>query len=228
MTKINLRTLSRHYRASRLQRQLAFSGSVLHLATTVRMRSMTNSLSWIDIHSKLIEIEAPLSVSEYHGHLIGRHVGGHEISGTTGMQIIADLTAAAVPRLVEQADYWREHMQQLVLHFELENYGFQPLLPDDDAPLEERLFSLANWCAGFLNGIGCALDAAAAKTLLKDDETLADFTEITNMDFNASDTNENEALYVELVEYVRMAVLNIHENLKENLAGKRDGTESLH
>jgi len=200
----------------------------LHLATAVRMRSMTNLLSWNDIHSKLIEIEAPLSVSEYHGHLTGRHVGGYEISGATGMQIISELTAAAAPRLAEQEDYWRDHMKHFVQNFEAENYGFQPLLPDDDVPLEERLFGLANWCTGFLNGIGCALDASAAKVLLKDDETLADFTEITNIDFNASDTNDNESLYIELVEYVRLAVLNMHENLKESLAAERSKSEPLH
>mgnify|MGYP006082685845 CR=1 FL=1 len=200
----------------------------MHLFTAVRMRPMTNLLSWIDIQSKLIEIEAPLSVSEYHGHLTGRQVGGHEISGAIGMQIIADLTAAPAIRLAEQEEYWREHMKHFVQHFELENYGFQPLLPDDELPMEERLFALANWCTGFLNGIGCALDASAAKVLLKDDETLADFTEITNLDFNASDTNENEALYIELVEYVRLAALNMHENLKESLAAERSESEPVH
>ena len=193
---------------------------------------MTNSLKWNDIHTKLIEIEAPLSVSEYHGHLIGRHVGGHEISGAIGMQIIADLTAAPVQRLVEDADYWRAHMTQLVVHFETENYGFQPFLPEDDRPLEERLFGLSNWCTGFLNGIGSALDSIAAKSLLKGDDTIEDFTEITKIDFNASDTNENEALYIELVEYVRLAVLNMHEELKEKLLRNTDATdgkvESVH
>lgn len=167
-------------------------------------------------------------MSEYHGHLTGRHIGGHEISGATGMQVIADLTAAAASRLEEQEEYWLDHMKHFVQHFELENYGFQPLLPDDDAPMEERLFALANWCTGFLNGIGCALDASAAKALLKDDDTLADFTEITNINFNASDTNENESLYIELVEYVRLAALNMHENLKESLAAERNESEHLH
>jgi len=189
---------------------------------------MTNSLSWTHIRSKLVEIEAPLSVSEYHGHLIGRHVGGHEIVGSAGMQMIAELTAAPLPRLLQDSEYWKQHMQSLVSNFETENYGFQPLLPDDDLPIQERLFGLANWCTGFLNGIGCALDAGAAATLLKDDDTLSDFTEITNIDFEASETNENEALYIELVEYVRLASLNMHENLKELLAAERDESEPIH
>ena len=167
-------------------------------------------------------------MSEYHGHLIGRHVGGHEISGSAGLQIISDLTAAPLPRLIEEVDYWKRHMKLLLENFEKENYGFEPLLPDDELPLEERLFGLANWCTGFLNGIGCALDASASEALLKSDETLADFTEITNIDLEASETNENEALYIELAEYVRLATLNMHENLKELLTSERDESESLH
>jgi uncharacterized protein YgfB (UPF0149 family) len=192
------------------------------------MFAMTDSLSWKDIQSKLIEIEAPLSVSEYHGHLIGRHVGGHEILGSAGMQMISELTAAPLTRLIEDADYWKQHMQLLIQDFEKDNYGFQPLMPDDDLPLAERLFGLANWCTGFLNGVGCALDKGAASVLLKEDDTLADFTEITNIDFEVSETNENEALYIELVEYVRLASLNMHENLKELLATEREESEYVH
>jgi|SaaInlV_100m_DNA_5_1039725.scaffolds.fasta_scaffold02799_5 uncharacterized protein len=192
------------------------------------MYAMTDTLSWNDIHSKLIEIEAPISVPEYHGHLIGRHVGGHEIIGSAGMKMISELTAVPLPRLIEDADFWKAHMAQLIQNFEKENYGFQPLLPDDDLTLAERLFGLSNWCTGFLNGVGCALDASAAAALLKDDDTLSDFTEITNIDFDASETNENEALYNELVEYVRLASLNMHENLKELLAPERDESESVH
>ena len=186
---------------------------------------MTDTINLNDIQAKLIEIEAPLSLSEYHGHLIGRLVSGQQISGVTGMQIIADLTAAPVPRLVEEADYWKQHMNNIAAHFDADNYGFHPLLPDDEKPLQERLFGLAHWCAGFLNGIGSALDQQATKSLLKDDDTIDDFTEITKIDLNASDTNENEAMYIELVEYVRLAVLNMHENLKEVLLKPDDGAE---
>lgn len=189
---------------------------------------MKNTFNWAEVHQKLLEIEAPLSVAEYHGHLIGRQVGGHMVTGFTGIQIIAELTAAPAARLAEEAEYWQLHMQQLVDNLEMDNYGFYLLLPDDEISMDERLFSLSNWCAGFLNGIGCALDAAATKTLLKDDDTLSTLAEITNLDLNASDTEENEALYLEVVEYVRLAVLNLHEELKEKLGIERSHAEPLH
>ncbi len=34
------------------------------------------------------------------------------------------------------------------------DFTFTPLLPDDDAPLSERVAALAAWCGGFLYGIG--------------------------------------------------------------------------
>ena len=35
-------------------------------------------------------------------------------------------------------------------------------------------------------------------------------------------------MYIELAEYVRLAVLNMHENLKASLAAERDESEALH
>ena len=34
--------------------------------------------------------------------------------------------------------------------------AFEPLLPDDDAPLEEQVQALALWCHGFLSGLGAS------------------------------------------------------------------------
>ncbi len=44
--------------------------------------------------------------------------------------------------------------------FELE---FSPLLPDDDAPVEARVAALAEWCQGFLYGVGAAGTLANAR-----------------------------------------------------------------
>ena len=38
--------------------------------------------------------------------------------------------------------------------------AFEPLLPNDDAPLAERVQALALWCQGFLAGIGVTAPAA--------------------------------------------------------------------
>ena len=38
---------------------------------------------------------------------------------------------------------------------------FAPLLPDDDAPLDEQVQALALWCQGFLSGVGTTAPSAA-------------------------------------------------------------------
>ena len=42
---------------------------------------------------------------------------------------------------------------------------FELLLPDDDAPLEQRATALSQWCQGFLYGFGTGGSRASASEL---------------------------------------------------------------
>jgi uncharacterized protein YgfB (UPF0149 family) len=96
--------------------------------------------------------------------------------------------------------------------------GLELLLPDDGAPLRERGQALADWCKGFLFGIGLA-GAALHRALSADArEVIGDLTELSRLDADEEDNEGSEAAYAELVEYVRVGVLLIHEEL-----GPRDG-----
>ncbi len=91
--------------------------------------------------------------------------------------------------------------------------SFQILLPPDSEALTLRSQSLADWCAGFLAGVG--LGGGCAQVLPSDSrEILQDMTEMTRIDAAASaDEEGNEAAYTELVEYLRVATLMIREEL---------------
>lgn len=178
--------------------------------------------------AKLDELDAAISAAEYHGHLIGRFVGGHAVEGAVVMSIVSDLTGAARDAVEEQADQWRTLIASYFKDFQSEYYGFQPMLPSDEKPLCERLDGIGLWCTGFLNGIGCALNEEQAKGVLESNETIADLIEVSNLDSSAEDSEENEALFTEIVEFVRLSVLNLHENLSEQLATEPDESESVH
>jgi uncharacterized protein YgfB (UPF0149 family) len=91
---------------------------------------------------------------------------------------------------------------------------FAPLLPEDDAPLKERVAALAGWCAGFLYGIGVGtipLDQVPGDV----GEILRDFAEISRAEVGREDSLEtNEEAYLELVEYVRAGAQLIYEELE--------------
>src|ERR1700677_2361098 len=91
---------------------------------------------------------------------------------------------------------------------------FQPLLPDDDQPLNGRANALALWCTGFLYGLGtgqiCDLDALNGDV----GEIVRDFTEISRATGDDADADEyNEQAYAELVEFIRVAAQVVFEEL---------------
>ena len=85
--------------------------------------------------------------------------------------------------------------------------SFQLLLPGDDAAIEARAGGLAAWCNGFLYGL--AVRGLRPMEELPDElrEILSDFSEIGRAGVAEEEAEEaGESAYVELVEYVRVAV----------------------
>jgi uncharacterized protein YgfB (UPF0149 family) len=91
---------------------------------------------------------------------------------------------------------------------------FQPLLPDDEQPLEVRVEALGAWCHGFLYGFGAG--GTAGQALLPDDvaEVLGDLAQFSRAGAVGSESPEvEEDAYIELVEFVRAAVQLVYDEL---------------
>jgi hypothetical protein len=92
--------------------------------------------------------------------------------------------------------------------------GFAPLLPPDDAPIGDRTAALGEWCQGFLYGLGTGPMAEAGALQGDAAEVLRDFTEITHVDVDPEEDDEqNELAYAELVEFVRVGVQLVYAQL---------------
>ena len=91
---------------------------------------------------------------------------------------------------------------------------FEPLLPDDDSPLNGRANALALWCTGFLYGLGTG-HISDLEALNGDvGEIVRDFTEISRATGDDADADEaNEQAYTELVEFIRVAAQVVFEEL---------------
>jgi uncharacterized protein YgfB (UPF0149 family) len=91
---------------------------------------------------------------------------------------------------------------------------FQPLLPDDEQPLNGRANALALWCSGFLYGLGTG-HIADLNALHGDvGEIVRDFTEISRATGDDADADEaNEQAYAELVEFIRVGAQVVFEEL---------------
>lgn len=94
-----------------------------------------------------------------------------------------------------------------------EAFEFHPLLPDDDTDIAVRVDALAEWCKGFLAGFAHAsVGRDSAPSALSEDssEILKDFAEIAQAGFEEQgDDEESEGNYMELLEYLRFATLNL-------------------
>jgi len=110
------------------------------------------------------------------------------------------------------ADLWERTTQQ----FDDEEMGFELWLPDDEEPLEERTISLAQWCSGFLAGLG----SCGQLEHLSDEarEAIEDLQQIARAELappgDAPASQEDEEAYAEIVEYVRVVALTLREEFR--------------
>jgi hypothetical protein len=89
-----------------------------------------------------------------------------------------------------------------------------PLLPDDDAPLSQRVDALAAWCQGLLYGLGLGQVEWRGALSEESREFLRDATEIAQVGLDSDESGEvDEIAYAELVEYLRVGLLTVHQDL---------------
>jgi uncharacterized protein YgfB (UPF0149 family) len=102
--------------------------------------------------------------------------------------------------------------------------GLELWLPTDDEMLEDRTMSLAHWCSGFLAALGSGGEAGLRALSEDAEEALSDLQQIAKADVtDASESEEDEAAFAEIVEYLRVVVLMIREDLR----GPGDG-DAIH
>jgi uncharacterized protein YgfB (UPF0149 family) len=91
---------------------------------------------------------------------------------------------------------------------------FALLIPDDDETLESRTMALGQWCNGFLYGLGSNGGADAAELPGDAGEVVRDLSEITRASVDPGENEEeSEGAYAELVEFVRVGVQLLFEEL---------------
>jgi uncharacterized protein YgfB (UPF0149 family) len=92
---------------------------------------------------------------------------------------------------------------------------FELLLPGDAQPIDARAAALAQWCQGFLYGLGSGAAQDVASLPGDVGEIVRDLTEISRADVDVAESMEsNESAYAELVEFVRVSVQVVFEELE--------------
>lgn len=173
-------------------------------------------LEYGQLESVLAQAGAPVSAAEGHGILCGLcSVRPVVNSGDWEPLILGDLapgnpSVADARHFLEQL--WRQGIQQL----ESSECAFQLLLPPDSRRLSQRTELLGCWCAGFLYALGLAGDEAYGRLSSEAREFVRDLSEISRIDTGVEGDDAEERAYTEVLEYVRVGVLMVYEDLRES------------
>lgn len=176
------------------------------------------------------------SLAECHGVACGLLARSPDSGADAYFALLAMLEVVSEPGpgLREALDELRQAAGQQLADEEL---GFVLWLPTDDESLEDRTEALAQWCSGFLAALGAG-QADRLQTLSAEGaEALVDLREIARAgvveedpDAHSEEAQEafdpvegQEQAFVEIVEYIRIAVLVLREDLRGPVAG-----ESVH
>ena len=173
----------------------------------------------------ILDAGLEISPAELHGCLTGLLAAGSAPDPESAL--------AAVSRLLD-ADLYGELAAQVMAlyqhtaeHLDDEDCDFYPLLPDDDEEIRLRTEAMAGWCRSFLAGFA---ERAGGRSGLPEDssEVLKDFAAIAQAAVGEEDDEEGlEESYMELVEYLRFAALNVYLDTRSESA-QEEPPPSLH
>lgn len=104
------------------------------------------------------------------------------------------------------------------------SFEFSLILPGEDADLNTRVEALGLWCQGFLIGIGQAATSLQKSKDPEIAEAISDLTEISQVNFgDIPENEEDEAAFLELVEYTRLSVLMIFNTIQSDSKPEKKG-----
>ena len=177
-------------------------------------RNLDNMQNYDQLNEMLITASAGFHASECHGFLCALVCG----SGQVQDQELREYFLLDSDEIVN-ADECFNHLKALAEDVKTKMYSsdldLELLLADENDAIAARSLSLAEWCQGFMSGMGLS-GVKDEQIPFESRELIGDFCKIANLDTeNKEDLNqENDFALMELIEYVRMGTIYIFEDLQ--------------
>ena len=187
--------------------------------------------SWDEAADGLFNAGLNLNPSALHGAMAG--VLGAGFSPHTDQHFSATVAALEKALAIDLTGDLVDFVSRLSLStlsaIEDADYTFQPLLPAEDSPLEERLLSISEWSRGFLSGFtqGITLREAAGEPIPgMTAEALKDMAAIAQVDTAETDSEEAERQLEDIIEFIRFAAINIVSEAQSLQEGSSENFQS--
>ena len=165
------------------------------------------------IENALALMDSPYRAEDSHGMLCAMLIVNNSLQCARWLdEICTQGNATKSEKTAEQEtlcalyDHTKQELNDSLLNFTL-------LMPEEESSLSARVYSLKKWCDGFLFGL--ALAGVKDLSHIPEDsmEILQDITTISQADEDEEEDEMNEVAYMDIVEYVRMGVLLINEEM---------------
>jgi len=165
--------------------------------------------SYSELTTALKKAGATFYPAEIHGLICGA------LAATGGKLDNSWLKIITLPKKNRALTELLQHVFEFSYHQLSEfSFEFSLLLPSDRADINVRTEALGGWCQGFLAGLKHYKVPLEKREPSEITDTLNDMIEIAKVNFGDLTSNdEDESAYFELVEYVRLAVLMLFQEI---------------
>lgn len=160
--------------------------------------------NFAELEQMLKHIDAPVSAPECHGFISAQICMDNAADVKNWRQCLGvegDGPEGTLARI----------SQATARELESSDFSFEPMLPPDEATLARRTEALAQWCRGFLLGLGSSgLTEAGLSGECR--ELVEDMERISRVRAE-QEVGEDFAL-MELIEFVRVGTLSLYQELR--------------
>ena len=154
-----------------------------------------------ELQASLARVNLTVDASEAHGWLTGTLCVR---TGYAAFEWLADLAADSGGPAPEPDPALAGMPAETLAALSSDEFAFAPLIPEEDAPLTDRVAALAAWAGGFLYGVGTGASEQSIAGAGDVAEFLRDLAEIARAELEpGGDDDAGEGDFTELTEFVR-------------------------
>ncbi|RDV29420.1 YecA family protein [Alteromonas aestuariivivens] len=188
---------------------------------------MDKQLDYDSVTNRLSQQGMVVDAAEVHGTLCGMLCGGMSLTERQWISALSDTCNQGETFPQSVAQILDSLFQQTCQQFVEAEFALQLMLPDDQAPINDRGVALINWVQGFMLGFGLhQQDLMQCSEDVK--EALEDFAEIARMEEPMSEDEDSERALYEVVEYVKISALLCFNELGQSLLEDQNEKPSVH
>ena len=192
-----------------------------------REQFVEKQLDYDSVSNKLSQQGVIVDAAEVHGILCGMLCGGMSLTDQKWLEALSET--------INQGDAFSDPTQHLLNSLFNQTcqqllepeFALNLLLPDDQAPINDRGAALINWVQGFMLGFGLhQQDLMQCSDDVK--EALEDFSDISRMEEPMDADEESEKALLEVEEYVTISAILCFSEMGQSLLDDQQDTPSVH